>query len=92
MFLIGLLCLSNNGIALEHARKRIAIAPTFEARSELVELLRRVGDHPGELLAGQELLVEIVADQKYDQARKTLTSPHFEDRLRKSRITDKAQA
>ena len=64
---------SNNGIALEHARKRIAIAPTFEARSELVELLRRVGDHPGELLAGQELLVEILADAKYDQAIELLS-------------------
>lgn len=64
---------SNNGIALEHARKRIAIAPTFEARSELVELLRRVGDHPGELTAGQELLVEILADGKYDQAVELLS-------------------
>ncbi len=64
---------SNNGIALEHARKRIAIAPTFEARSELVELLRRVGDHPGELAAGQELLVEIFAGGKYDQAVELLS-------------------
>jgi len=30
-------------------------------------------------------------DQKYDRARKVLTSPHFEDRLRKSRSVEGAR-
>lgn len=64
---------NNNGIALDHARRRIALSPSFEARSELVELLRRVGDHAGELAAGNELLVEIFAAGKYDQAVELLS-------------------
>lgn len=64
---------NNNGIALEHARKRILLAPGYEARSELIELLRRVGDHPGELAAGNELLAEVLAAGKFDQAVELLS-------------------
>ena len=64
---------NNNGIALEHARKRIALESGFEARSELIELLRRVGDHPAELAAGNELLGEVLAAGKYDQAVELLS-------------------
>ncbi len=64
---------SNFGLALDHARKRIALAPTFEARSELIELLRRIGDHAGELAAGQELVSESLALARFDQAIELLT-------------------
>ena len=64
---------SNHGIALEHARKRIALVSSFEARSELIELLRRVGDHQAELVAGNELLAEILVSGKHDQAVELLS-------------------
>lgn len=64
---------NNNGIALEYARKRIALESGFEARSELIELLRRVGDHPAELAAGNELLGEVLSAGKYDQAVELLS-------------------
>ena len=64
---------SNHGIALEHARKRIALVSSFEARSELIELLRRVGDHQAELVAGNDLLAEIHISGKHDQAVELLS-------------------
>ena len=64
---------NNNGIALEHARKRILLAPGYGSQSELIELLRRVGDHAGELTAGNELLAEVLIAGKYDQAVELLS-------------------
>jgi len=40
----------------------------FEPRNELVELLRRMGDHAGELKAGRELLDELLEAGEIDHA------------------------
>ena len=64
---------NNNGIALDHARKRVLLAPGYESRSELIELLRRVGDHAGELVAGNELLAEVLIEGRYEQAVELLS-------------------
>ena len=60
---------SNLGIALDHARQRAALsAADTEARQVLVELLRRTGDHAGEMAAGQLLLADLIAGSQYRQA------------------------
>ena len=61
---------NNQGLALEYARKRVALAgsPGYEARNELVELLRRMGDHTGELAIGRELLEQFLEHAEVDQA------------------------
>lgn len=62
----------NYGVALERARQRVELAGTevvaFEPRNELVELLRRMGDHAGELKAGRELLDELLEAGEIDHA------------------------
>jgi tetratricopeptide (TPR) repeat protein len=65
---------SNQGIALQYARRRVAHAgqPGFEARAELVELLRRVGDHVGELATGRELLEQLLEHAEVEKALELL--------------------
>lgn len=62
---------NNLGIALDHARRRIDLLGEGlhrEARSELVELLRRVGDHAAELVAGKELLSGLLEVAEFEAA------------------------
>ena len=61
---------NNHGVALDFARRRVArsVAPGFEARNELVELLRRMGDHAGELSNGQELLNQLLEHAEFEKA------------------------
>ncbi len=61
---------NNHGIALDFARRRVArsVAPGFEARNELVELLRRMGDHAAELSNGQELLDQLLEHAEFEKA------------------------
>ncbi len=63
----------NLGIALEHASQRIALTPSYEARSEYIELLRRSGDPASELAAGQDLLAEVFAAGRFDLAVEILS-------------------
>ena len=62
----------NYGVALERARQRVELAGTvgvaFEPRNELVELLRRMGDHASELKSGRELLDELLEAGEIDHA------------------------
>jgi tetratricopeptide (TPR) repeat protein len=57
-------------MALHYARKRVTAAPPpgFEARNELVELLRRIGDHTGELATGRELLDQLLEHAEVEKA------------------------
>lgn len=64
---------ANHGIAIDVARRRIQRTPTIEHRSELIELLRRAGDHPGELAAGQELLADVLQEGRFDLAVEILS-------------------
>jgi tetratricopeptide (TPR) repeat protein len=62
---------NNLGLALDHARRRLdLLGPGLhrEARSELVELLRRVGDHAAELIAGKELLSGLLENGEFEPA------------------------
>lgn len=65
---------NNQGLALEYARRRVAHAgqPGFEARTELVELLRRMGDHVGELATGRELLEQLLEHAEIEKALELL--------------------
>jgi hypothetical protein len=65
---------NNLGLALEHARKRVHLAPppAFEARSELVELLRRTGDHAGELSTGQDLVQQLLESAECEKCQALL--------------------
>lgn len=64
---------ANHGLALDFARRRILRHPTIEARSELMELLRRAGDDAGELAAGQELLADVLKEGRFDLAAEILS-------------------
>jgi predicted Zn-dependent protease len=61
---------NNHGLALEYARHRVSIAapPAFEARAELIELLRRSGDGAGALTAGRELLASLLENAEFEKA------------------------
>ena len=66
---------SNNiGIALEWSARRIARVerPSIHARSEHVELLRRVGRHQEELTQGRELFSDLCEAGEYDSALEVL--------------------
>ncbi len=65
---------TNHGLALEFARRRVALSsgPGFEARNELVELLRRMGDHAGELSEGRELLNQLLEHGEFERALELL--------------------
>jgi tetratricopeptide (TPR) repeat protein len=64
----------NHGIAVEHARRRIAITPglAYEQRSELVALLNRIADESGELAEGQKLLDDLLSRGEVEQAGELL--------------------
>lgn len=66
---------NNHGLALDHTRKRIAASEglAYEARSELVELLRRTGDHAAELVAGKELLGALLEQGEFEKAVEMLS-------------------
>jgi tetratricopeptide (TPR) repeat protein len=61
---------NDQGLALQFARRRVAIAslPGFEARSELVELLRRSGDTVGALTNGRELVEQLLEHAEFEKA------------------------
>lgn len=62
---------NNLGLALEHARRRVELSGDelhWEARSELVELLRRTGDHNAELATGRDLVGRVLAGGDNDHA------------------------
>ena len=61
---------NNQGTALLYARRRVAYVgqPAFEARTELIELQRRTGDHAGELLNGRELLEQLLEHAEIEKA------------------------
>lgn len=59
------------GLAVELARRRVALAPPparFEARAALVGLLRRAGDAAGERAAARELLNDLLAAGELERA------------------------
>ncbi|MBA3683683.1 MAG: DUF4388 domain-containing protein [Planctomycetes bacterium] len=61
----------NFGIALERARQRVDLAGgklAFEARNELVELMRRMGDQANELIFGKQLLDDLLEQGEFDRA------------------------
>ncbi|HEX3135044.1 MAG TPA: tetratricopeptide repeat protein, partial [Planctomycetota bacterium] len=61
---------NNQGMGLFYARRRVAHVgqPGFEARAELVELLRRSGDHAGEMTNGRELLEQLLEHAEFEKA------------------------
>ncbi len=65
---------NNQGIGLQFARRRVAFVgqPGFEARAELVELLRRSGDHAGEMTNGRELLEQLLEHAEFEKATELL--------------------
>jgi tetratricopeptide (TPR) repeat protein len=65
---------NNQGLALEFARRRVAVAaaPGFEARAELIELLRRSGDTAGALTNGRELLEHLLEHAEFEKALELL--------------------
>ncbi len=63
----------NLGLALDLAKRRVVQSPSFEARSELIELLRRVGDHQGELLAGNDLVSDLLSTSDFPRAVEVLS-------------------
>ncbi len=65
---------NNQGLALEFARRRISVAaaPGFEARAELIELLRRSGDSAGALASGRELLEHLLEYAEFEKALELL--------------------
>ncbi|MBA3847365.1 MAG: hypothetical protein H0X45_12095, partial [Planctomycetes bacterium] len=60
----------NFGIALGYAKKRVELAgkDAYHARTELVELMRRMGDTAGELKAGKELLDDLLERGDFEHA------------------------
>jgi len=61
----------NYGVAVERSRQRVELAGgklAFEARSELIELLRRMGDTAAELQAGKEMLDDLLELGEFDRA------------------------
>jgi tetratricopeptide (TPR) repeat protein len=65
----------NHGVALDLARKRVAIAGgmAIDQRLELVELLRLTGDTGGQLTTGKELLNDLLEHGEFDRALKLLS-------------------
>lgn len=64
------------GIAVEHARRRVqVVAPDSrdQARSELIELLRRAGDSAGERAAAREFLDQLLEGGHFDRAVELLS-------------------
>ena len=61
---------NNQGLALQFARRRVVVAtlPGFEARTELVELLRRSGDTAGALSTGRELVEQLLEHAEFEKA------------------------
>ncbi|MBA2479555.1 MAG: tetratricopeptide repeat protein, partial [Planctomycetes bacterium] len=66
---------TNHGIALEHARRRIANAGglAYGPRCELVELLRLCGDTAGQLANGKQLLNELLEQGEFEKAVEILS-------------------
>ncbi len=64
----------NSGVALDYGRRRIglAAAPAWAPRSELIELLRRAGDHAGELSEGRKLLNDLLEQGEFELAQDLL--------------------
>ncbi|MDA3961290.1 MAG: DUF4388 domain-containing protein [Planctomycetota bacterium] len=64
----------NLGLALEWTRRRVACAapPAMGARSELVELLRRMGRAQEELAAGRDLFGDLCEHGEYEAALEIL--------------------
>lgn len=61
----------NYGVALERTRQRVELTGgklAFDARSEMIELLRRMGDSAGELQAGKEMLNDLLELGEFDRA------------------------
>lgn len=65
----------NHGIALEHARRRVAIAPglAYDQRSELVGLLNRIGDEAAELSEGRKLLDDLLSRGEIERVQDLLS-------------------
>ena len=64
------------GCAVELARRRVQVAQPaarWQAQSELVELLRRAGDGPGERAAAKELLDGLLEDGDFERALEVLS-------------------
>jgi len=72
--------------ASEFIRDTLADAKHFAERQEMNE--ERLPEPPNVA----HILIRRHWDQNYDRARKALTSPHFEDRLRKGQTVHEAQA
>lgn len=66
---------SNHGIALEHARKRVAAAGSaaYEPRLAMLELLRLSGDTSGQLTTGKQLLDELLTQGEFEKAVEVLS-------------------
>ena len=61
----------NFGVAVERSRQRVELAGgklAFDARSELIELLRRMGDTAAELQAGKEMLDDLLELGEFDRS------------------------
>lgn len=66
---------ANFGLALEYARKRIVASPAgaYEARLELIELLRLSGDTAGQLAAGRQLLDDLLQQGEFEKGVEVLS-------------------
>ncbi len=62
----------NLGIALDLAKRRASRHRSIEARCELIELFKRVGDNASELQHGQELVGDLLAQSDLAKAAEIL--------------------